>query len=66
MSIHESSDSTYKTRRVIGKILRILGIIAAIGMLPSHIFINGLLSAMLGFTGIGLGILARLIAPPRK
>jgi hypothetical protein len=59
MSIHESSDSTYKTRRVISKILRILGVIAAIGMLPSYIFISGILSGM-------LGILARLIAPPRK
>jgi len=66
MSIHESNDSTYKTRRVIGKILRILGIIAAIGMPPSHIFINGLLSAMLGFTAVGLGVLAVLIEPRRK
>ena len=66
MSIHESSDSTYKTRRVISIILRTLGIIAAIGMVPSHIFINGIISSILGFTGIGLGVLALLIEPPRK
>lgn len=66
MSIHEDTDSTYKTRRVIGKILRTVGVVAALGMLPSHILISGVISAMLGFTAIGLGALAVLIEPRRK
>jgi len=65
MSIHESKDPVYKVRKVISNILKTVGVVAALGMVPAHILISGVIAGMLGFTGVGLGVLAKLIEPKK-
>ena len=65
IDIKESKDTNYKVRKIIANLLKAAGIIAAVGMIPSEILVSGVMSGLLGITGIGLGVLAKFIEPKK-
>jgi hypothetical protein len=63
--IRESKDLNYKVRRVVSLLLKTVGVVAAISILPASILVSSTMATTLGYSAIGVGVLGRLMTPKK-